>query len=416
MTALEKIRVLIVDDIAETRENVRKLLQFESDVEVVGAARTGREAIDLTKETQPDVILMDINMPDMDGISATEKIKKLLPHVQIVILSVQNDPNYMRRAMMAGARDFLAKPPTVDELTAAIRRAGEMAKAERAKSVSVSPVQSGRSSSSTPLVAGSEYGKTIVVYSPKGGTGCTTLATNLAVTLHNRETPVALVDANLQFGDVAVFMNEQVRNSVLDLAPRVDEIDAEVVDEVMITHAGSGIKILPAPLRPEYAENVTGEQFARIVSYLRRLFSYTIVDTCSTLTDAVLAVMDEADIIVVVLTQDIPAIKSARIFLDLADGLKIQRQRIILVMNRFDKRIAITPERVAESFKHEVSAVIPLEERVVVPAVNRGIPFMLRDKSRPIARSILSLAEVIRDKLAKMEEAQDTFIVKRTTK
>jgi pilus assembly protein CpaE len=67
-----KIRVLIVDDIAETRENIRKLLQFESEVEVIGTARTGREAIDFSKEVKPDVVLMDINMPDMDGITATD--------------------------------------------------------------------------------------------------------------------------------------------------------------------------------------------------------------------------------------------------------------------------------------------------------------------------------------------------------
>ena len=107
----DKIRVIIVDDIAETRENIRKLLQFESDIEVVGVARTGREGIDLTEEISPDVVLMDINMPDMDGITATETIRKEVPFAQIVILSVQGDPNYMRRAMLAGARDFLTKPP-----------------------------------------------------------------------------------------------------------------------------------------------------------------------------------------------------------------------------------------------------------------------------------------------------------------
>ena len=68
----EKIRVLIVDDIAETRENIRKLLQFDADVEVVGAARTGSEGIQLALETEPDVVLMDINMPDMDGIAAEQ--------------------------------------------------------------------------------------------------------------------------------------------------------------------------------------------------------------------------------------------------------------------------------------------------------------------------------------------------------
>src|SRR5512138_1995240 len=122
----EKNRVLVVDDVAETRENIRKLLQFEADIEVVGTARTGREAVQLTDELKPDVILMDINMPDMDGITATELIRQRNPVSQIIILSVQGDPNYMRRAMLAGARDFLTKPPSVDELTAAIRRAGKM--------------------------------------------------------------------------------------------------------------------------------------------------------------------------------------------------------------------------------------------------------------------------------------------------
>jgi YesN/AraC family two-component response regulator len=121
ISAVEKIRILIVDDIAETRENIRKLLQFESDMEVVGGARTGGEAIDLARETQPDVVLMDINMPDMDGISATKALLDDVPYAQIVILSVNNEPDYMRRAMLAGARDFIAKPPSPDELISTIR-------------------------------------------------------------------------------------------------------------------------------------------------------------------------------------------------------------------------------------------------------------------------------------------------------
>src|SRR5512135_3764872 len=134
MASGEKVRVLIVDDVAETRENVRKLLQFESDIDVVGAARSAMEGIQLSQELDPDVVLMDINMPDMDGISATEVIRQRMPHTQVVILSVQGDQNYMRRAMLAGARDFLTKPPMGDELVSAVRRGGEMARSERSKS------------------------------------------------------------------------------------------------------------------------------------------------------------------------------------------------------------------------------------------------------------------------------------------
>src|SRR5512143_2080910 len=175
MASGEKVRVLIVDDVADTRENVRKLFQFESDIEVVGAARSGMEGIQLSQELDPDVVLMDINMPDLDGISATEAIRQKSPHTQVVILSVQGDQNYMRRAMLAGARDFLTKPPMGDELVSAVRRGGEMARMERSKSKQPRmqvPAAGGRAVA--PAAAGLLEGKVITVYSPKGGTGCTT--------------------------------------------------------------------------------------------------------------------------------------------------------------------------------------------------------------------------------------------------
>jgi pilus assembly protein CpaE len=400
----KKIRVLIVDDIAETRENIRKLLQFDNDVEVVGAGESGRTGVELAKELRPDVVLMDINMPDMDGVTATELIRKMNPFTQVVILSVQGDPNYMRRAMLAGARDFLTKPPAVDDLTNAIRRAGKMAHDERDKAAVSPHGTTGRLAAISGGPVG--LGKVIVVYSPKGGTGATTISVNLAVTLHNEETPVVLVDGNLQFGDVAVFMNEQVRNSVLDLAPRAEELDADLVEEVLITHATSGIKIMAAPQRPEYSENVNGDQFSKVLDYLRRIFSYVVVDFSSNLTDVALGALDTSDVIILITTQDIPAIKNARLFLDLADGLGINRKRILFVMNRYDKRINILPEKIGESFKHEITAVIPFDDRVVLPSVNRGVPFMMGNRTLPIARTFLSLAEVVRHRLAELAAAE----------
>ena len=261
----EVIKVLVVDDIAETRENIRKLLQFEADFEIVGAARNGQEGIELAKELQPDVILMDINMPDIDGITATETIRAQVPHSQIVILTVQADPNYMRRAMLAGARDFLTKPPSVDEMIGAIRRAGEMAHEEREKSKSTFTIKPGNGSAPTGM---GRAGKVISVFSPKGGVGTTTLAVNLAICLHKEQTPVVLVDGNMEFGDVMVFVNQQAKNSIVDLAPRADELDPDVIQEVTTLHQPSGIKILAAPSRPEFAENVTGEQFANVLKYI----------------------------------------------------------------------------------------------------------------------------------------------------
>ena len=402
----EKIRVMIVDDISETRENVRKLLQFESDVDVVGVDRTGKEAIQLSQDLNPDVVLMDINMPDMDGISATEAIRAKQPAIQVIILSVQGDQNYMRRAMLAGARDFLTKPPMGDELISAIRRAGAMAQTERSKSVQVqvAPVAGNVGS----LIGyGGPKGKIVTIYSPKGGTGCTTLAVNLAITLNNEDTRVALVDGNLQFGDVAVFLNEQGKNTIIDLAPRAEELDPEIVEDVMLKHGASGLHILAAPSRPEYAERVTSTQFAKVLEYLRQMYAYVIVDTAAFLTDATLSAIDVSDLIVLVTTQDIPSIKNCRLFLDLSQTLGIERDRILFVMNRYDKRINITPDRVTENLKQEVVSVIPLDEATVTKAVNRGIPFVLESKNQPAARGVFSLAEHVRARIAAQESADE---------
>jgi pilus assembly protein CpaE len=406
--AVNKIRILVVDDIAETRENIRKLLQFESDVDVVGAARSGKEGIQLAFELDPDVVLMDINMPDIDGITATDTIRKKSPYIQVVILSVQSDQNYMRKAMLAGARDFLTKPPLGDELISAIRRAGGMAHAERAKGAQQQLINV--TAAGAPAAAGfapMSKGKVITVYSPKGGTGCTTVAVNLALALNNEDTRTVLVDANLQFGDVAIFVNEQGKNTILELAPRVDELEREIVEDILIKHAASGVRILAAPQRPEMADQVSTEQFTKVVQYLQNMFAYVIVDTSHILSDIVLSMLDISDVIVLLTTQEIPAIKNARLFLDLLQNMGLGKERVVFAMNRHDKRIGITPERVSENLKHEILATIPLDEKVAITAVNRGVPFMLDNKAQPAGRGIFSLAEAVRARLSALETADE---------
>jgi pilus assembly protein CpaE len=179
-------------------------------------------------------------------------------------------------------------------------------------------------------------------------------------------------------------------------------LDPEIVDEVMIKHPATGLHILAAPSKPEYAEKVTADQVSKLLQYLRQMYAYVVVDTCSFLNDVILSVLDVCDVIVLITTQDIPSIKNGRLFLDLLRTMGIQPTKIAFVMNRYDKRIAITPERVGENLKQEVVAVIPLDERVVIPAVNRGVPFVLDNKTQPAARGVFTLAEALRAKLAKM--------------
>jgi len=401
----DKIRVLIVDDIAETREMIQRMLSFDASIEVVGTARTGREAIDITDKLKPDVAIMDINMPDMDGIAATEGIRKKVPFVQVVILSVQNDSNYMRRAMLAGARDFLTKPPMIDDLTSAIKRAGAMAQEERKKTTASS---GGLSGGLGGLRSQSPNGKIIVIYSPKGGNGATTVATNLALCLNSTETETILVDGNLQFGDVAVFLNEQGKNSVIDLTPRVDELDQEVVREVAVKHPATGLYLLIAPPTPEDALRFTPDQFSKLLQYLRQVFAYVVVDTSSYLTDVVSASLDIADQIVLLTTQEIPSIKNANTFLKLLNmGGIPTKERVTFVMNKFDRRVGISPERVAESLKQEIPLLIPFEERVVTESINRGVPLMVNNRDSQVAKAVIKMADFLKERISKQESGAE---------
>src|SRR4030081_1174395 len=127
----EKIRILVVDDIVETRENLAKLIGFETDMTIVASAEGGQEAVTLAKKERPNVILMDINMPDMDGITATEIISNTVPESPIIMMSVQGEQDYLRRSMLAGAREFLVKPFSADELINSIRHVHELEKVRR---------------------------------------------------------------------------------------------------------------------------------------------------------------------------------------------------------------------------------------------------------------------------------------------
>lgn len=393
-----KITVIVVDDISETRENIVRSLRFQEEIEVVGKASNGEQGIRLAIEHKPDVILMDVNMPDMDGIAATQAIRRSVPHSQVVILTVQDDVDYIRRAMMAGARDYLTKPPMIDELVAAVQRAGEVAFQEKSKAPPPAPVVQAPQGFIS-------RGKIISVYSPRGGSGCTMLAANLAAALHKAESPVVLVDGNLQFGDVPVFYNVQSRNTVLDLALRADELDAELVESVLIQHS-SGIKLL-APPRPEQAENVSGAQFSKVLTYLSEQYAYVIVDTAHRLADVTLAALDHSDLIVLITTQDVPSIARTRKFLDLVPLLNLDPQKILSVMNRFDKRGGITPEKVEQAFKLKIAVALPLDNDTIMQSINRGAPILLEKEgaSRPIAQAILEIAASIQQQIAQLEQA-----------
>ncbi|NJN97684.1 MAG: response regulator/pilus assembly protein [Anaerolineales bacterium] len=246
----EKVRILIVDDNPDTRENVSRLLYFEKDLELIGQAVNGRQGLDMAIKLKPHIVLMDINMPDMDGITATREMGVKAPFSQVIIMSVQAEQHYMRQAMAAGARDFQPKPFTVDELVNCIRRVYKIGLPVYRQLEAVEQAQGQVAAQPQSETTQAEGAPVIAVYSPKGGIGTSTIAANLAVALQQQQGDVVLMDADLQFGDILVHLNTKATRTISDLIQN-DELDAELVPEITLAH-NSGLKLLLAPPQPNW--------------------------------------------------------------------------------------------------------------------------------------------------------------------
>lgn len=122
---MSTIRILLVDDHAVVREGIKRLLDGQPDISVVAEADDGRAAVDYVRELRPDVVMMDVSMPGMNGIDATRHLRTICPDAKIVVLTVHEDEGYMREFFIAGARGFLLKRASTDEFVRAIRAVAE---------------------------------------------------------------------------------------------------------------------------------------------------------------------------------------------------------------------------------------------------------------------------------------------------
>jgi pilus assembly protein CpaE len=397
----DQIRVLVVDDIPETRDHLTKLLGFESDIDVVGSAASGREALEMATRLNPDVVLMDINMPDMDGIAATEQLASAAPAAAVVMMSVQGEADYLRRSMLAGAREFLVKPFSSDELTASIRQVSARERDKQSR-MAVTAVAAAGGPAATAGRSGEpgEPGLIVAIFSPKGGVGRTTVAVNLAIAAAtDLGKKVVLMDGSFQFGDVGVLLNLNPKSkSIADLIPELDAGELDSIDTFLINHT-AGIRVLLAPPSPETAEMITANGVKKVLERLRADHDLVVVDCTSYFNDTTLAILDAADVILTMLSLEITSVKNMRLFLEVADQLGYEAGKVRLVLNRADSALGIRVADVEHSIGRKVDETVVSDGRSVVYALNRGVPFFLSNREAQVSQDILRLARsVVGDK------------------
>ena len=249
-------------------------------------------------------------------------------------------------------------------------------------------------------------GQVLTVFSPKGGSGCTTVSINLAVALANQGARTILVDLSLQFGDVSVMLNMKPVTTIIDVAERANDLDAELINTVVQVHK-SGLNVLLAPRRPEMADMVSEEIVKQMISVLREMYEYIIIDTSSNLNDITLSLLDTADRILLVTQQSLPSLKNIRNFFELSDSLDYRADKVWLVANRISSKSGISVKDISNILKRPVIMTIPVNDLVANIAADQGVPIVVGDDRRqPIGIQLTKLADHVLQELGQ-EESPD---------
>ncbi|MBV8196294.1 MAG: AAA family ATPase, partial [Candidatus Dormibacteraeota bacterium] len=276
-----------------------------------------------------------------------------------------------------------------DELVAAIRRVYDL---EQKKGTFLTqgtgPVAPAHAASTAPA-------DVVLVFSGKGGVGKTLLATNLAVSLASESGGrVALVDLDLQFGDVGVMLNLDHSRSITDVVDAGEGLDAEVMNEILANGPG-GMRVLLAPISPELADLVTSEHVRAAMAELRKRYDYIVIDTPCHLAEFNLEVIEAAQRIIVVTALTIPAIKDAKLSLKVLESLDIDPANILLVVNRSEGHSDFNRDSIEQNLGHPIAAQLPHEPRIVGDAVTRGAPFVSLHPDSEISRSVREIVGLL---------------------
>jgi pilus assembly protein CpaE len=338
----------------------------------------------------PLVVVLGPSAANPAGLAEVERLVADHPYVGAVLVAADLTTDLFRTALRAGIRDVLAAPVDTASLMESVRRVA-----------SAVALHSGATPGGEPIESG-DLAQVITVFSTKGGAGKSVIASNLAVVLAKRsEKPVVLVDADLQFGDIAVMLKLAPQHTIVDVVGSIDRLDPGLLQNLLVRHEPSGLYVLAAPLEPQFADQISAAEMVKIVEMLRTFASYVIIDTPAHFNDVVLGLIEVSHEVLLVAGMDIPNIKNVKIGLQTLRLLDTPMEKLHLVLNRANSKVKLDVSEVERTLQVKAEVLIPSD--VVVPqSVNKGAAVVLDSPKSGVAKSIESMA----DMFAKVEHVR----------
>jgi pilus assembly protein CpaE len=370
MPSPDQIRLLLVEDVPQVAQYVRGLLQAQSSVRLVDTVADGTLAPARINEHRPDVVVVDALLQGrLRGMQLVKLLHENDVGVPVIVLTVPQNP--VSADPDKGIAQVLSMPFNGYDLMSTITGVHKAAS------------------------AATDHGpsKLVVVFAPKGGVGKTTLAFNLAVAAAGLGLRTALIDGSIQFGDLRGLLRApRDAPSMLDLP--TDRISDADLAEVVWKGPGN-VDILLAPPRIEMAEMVLVRDLEKTISLMRRLYDLVMVDTGVGLDELTLALLDQADTILEIVTYDATTIRNTIAMAETFQKIGYPPSKVRYLVNRADAAAGIDPTDLRTALGREPEYRIRSEGQVVGPASNQGAPYVISEPGANVSRDTIEVARAL---------------------
>ena len=381
------INLILVSKQPSVNLRLREQLLTDEELEVLDEISNADEALEKVDLQNPNILLLYSGDADSDAISLAERVIQRKPRTFVILLMERMTMERLQLATAAGCHNVFPVPENAKELCALVHR--------------VYNAENDRINALDSNERATWASKILSVYSAKGGIGKTTIATNLALELARQKKKVCLIDLDLLFGDVHVFMDVEPKETISDLMQENFRNSIDSVRSFMTVHP-SGIHILCSPKAPEYADTVSGERVQSLLSLLRAYYDYIIIDTPVNFSDPTLAALEASTSILFVTGLEVSILKNSKMAMTVLDSLG-QKKKVRTIINRAVEINSINAGDVQRILDAPILSRIPSEYLVAVAAINQGLPFV---KSAPKAKISLAIADIA-DKLVRGDDTYD---------
>jgi pilus assembly protein CpaE len=340
--------------------------------EVVQSIEQLRRLLDQSPDEYAIVLGSSVDL--ITAVSLADTLRVQRPALSVILIRQRVDTSMLAEALRSGMREVVEERDLTG-LAVAVRRARTLHAA----------LTAGQTASTVTT-----HGRLLTVFSAKGGVGKTTVATNIAVSLSTSGHKVCLVDLDLGYGDVAITLQMFPTHTIAD-AVAMPDLDADML-EPLLTKYSDHMYALTAPTNPHAQEKIGHELVGQILAILKQRFDFVIVDTPPAFDDHVLQALDASDLLLLLLTLDIPALKNAKVTLETLELLNFPREKCRLVLNRADSKVGLTVDEVETTLKSKISGSIP-SSREVPASINRGQPIVTSAPRSSVSETLNKLAQ-----------------------